>query len=371
MRWFTADMTSKGQKAKKATCLAELAARREEAQGQFWTPAWVASGIWAMLSPVVNKAARTVSVVDTSVGIGRLLAPAPVESCVFYGLDTDEGAITELIDAVAGTPEEGAYHFEVGAIEDLKMKHFDIAVVNPPYGLTLSSPNMQPLDCTRRGAHGPNTSALSQEYALAQALKGAQVVAAVLPLSMDAFCRSFDRLAARVVLPRDTFRAEGANVATAVYVFGRYKARHVVDVTLASQADTVNVWPVVPGLDLCEAYNRPVFAVRGIDEAEPTITTPVTGDPRVTLHHHGRELVLKFGCGLTEAKVLNALLKEDLPTDHRNHRYPRKLRYTGSARLLLDSYLVQDDPDLAFNGLLKSILASPIAIPSRRDTVTR
>ncbi len=82
------------------------------------------------------------SVLDSSVGSGRLFASAPVEYCAFYGLDSDEDCIAELRNATKGSNH--CYTFETGKLEDLDARRFDLAVINPPFSLTLSSPKMCP-----------------------------------------------------------------------------------------------------------------------------------------------------------------------------------------------------------------------------------
>jgi len=90
------------------------------------------------------------------------------------------------------------------------------------------------------GRFGPNTSALSHEYALEQALDAAQVVVALLPLSFvqkfnvqlvkwnDPYAKLVRRLVGVFELPANAFREEGAEVRTAIAVFGRYRSRAVV-----------------------------------------------------------------------------------------------------------------------------------------------
>ncbi|MFP3740631.1 hypothetical protein, partial [Burkholderia sp. SIMBA_019] len=84
----------------------------------------------------------------------------------------------------------------------------------------LESPHLQPFGCTTWGRFGPNSSALSHEYALGQALEAAQVVVALLPTSfVDRFVNVLDHrdahstAAQRVVgifdLPPSAFREEG------------------------------------------------------------------------------------------------------------------------------------------------------------------
>jgi hypothetical protein len=351
MTWLgsAADIASKGSTAKKAGSLAGLHTRRRETKGQFFTDGWIGEGIWSVLNSLVasTSESRPLSVVDTSIGSGRLLANANTERCRLFGLDVDE----RCIQALSGDADEAGlnYQFEVGRLEDLEMRGFDIAVINPPFSLTVQSPLMTAYRCTGFGPFGPNTTALSHEYALAQGLDGAAVVAAVLPASMEAYCRDEKRLAAIYRLPNDAFKQENAEVSTAVFVFDSV-SRNTEVVEMCVEDGTP--WDEVSlSLSRREAA---VFKLGGIDESAPTITLPVTGDRRVRLSHHNRRVVIKFECGLTQAKVMNAILDDDVRPGEK-HRYPKGVRYRGDARLWLDVMLLQQDPQAAFDSLISTI----------------
>jgi hypothetical protein len=361
--WLDAaqSVTSKGLTAKKAARLGDLHARRQETQGQFFTPDFICIGIWAALSQVVNESKRALTAIDTSVGTGRLLNPAPLDRVDVYGIEIDERCIDAL--ASAASEAEANYDFRVGGLQDADIDHFDIAVINPPYSLTLESPHLHPYDCTAFGRFGPNTSTLSHEYALAQALDGADYVAAVLPAGMESICRDSARLHTIVKLPANAFRAEGANVRTIVAFFDRRELKGLPQTLSLAERD---IWPALSLSPARENYRAPRLRIGGIDEGEPTITRPVTGDTTVTLHHHRRKIILHFNCGLTEAKVLNGILEEDVAPIFK-HRYPVGLPYTGSGRLLLDSYLMQDDPHAVFEAFVESIRhhgGTPIVSPT-------
>jgi hypothetical protein len=351
MSWLgtAAAIASKGSTTAKAENLAGLHERRRQTQGQYFTAGWIGAGIWSVLDKSLSIAdgERLISVIDTSVGSGRMLEHARTERCSLYGIDVDE----RCIEALSGDAEAAGvtYQFEVGGLEDLYMRGFDVAVINPPFSLTLQSPNMVPYACTAFGPYGPNTSALSHEYALAQALDGSTIVAALLPTSMEAQCRAERRLKAIYRLPMTAFRSEGANVATAVFLFGQDENNSEV---LSVDIDEGDEWPV-PALSI-HGWRKPVFRLGGLDESVPTITRPVTGDRTVRLEHHNRRLVLKFACGLTEAKVMNAMLEGDvIPAE--KHRYPKGCRYIGDARLWMDVWLLQDNPQAAFDNVLRRI----------------
>ncbi len=354
MSWLseTGRRVSKGRLTRKAANLADLHRRREEAQAQFWTPHWVAAGIWQALRSVTEREDKQpLSVLDSSVGSGRLFDAAPVERCAFYGVDIDEQCIASLAHETRNA--QAVYEFQSGRLQDLRAKYFALAVINPPYGLRLTGPNMEPFACTTFGPFGPHTSALSHEYALEQALSAAQVVAAVMPYTADGFARQFKRLAAVYRLPRDTFAGEGANVETAVYIYG---VRPAAGPAPEHRVSLGTDWPRAKVRLDAARRTHPVFQICGVDWSTPTITTPVTGDTTVRIDHHNRRIVLGFGCGLVESKVRNGLLESAVDRSYK-HRYPRQIRSVGDGRLLLDTYLLADDPDAELASLLRDIAA--------------
>lgn len=358
------DLLSKGQQSRKAESLADLHRRREETQSQYFTPRWVGAGIWQALGASITKAAGEdgqVAVVDTSVGCGRLLADGPIEYCEFYGLDTDERCIDALTKATAGLHAD--FQFASGALENLRLRNMGLAIINPPFSLTLQSPLMDAYPCTSHGPYGPHTTAKSHEYALEQALGAASVVAALLPVTMEAYCRDKRRLAAIARLPANTFKAEGANVQTAVFFFDRRDSKAVMEFDIAEGG----TWPQLNlKITSIKSGRAPRFILDGVDDSTPTITTPVTGDKRVTLHHENRKLVLKFHCGLVEAKVLNGLLCGDLKKIS-GHRYPEGFRFQGDGLFYLDAYLSADDPIAALQETLNQIAelgGQPVVTPT-------
>ena len=209
---------------------------------------------------------------------------------------------------------------------------------------------MKPYGCTSYGEFGPNTSAKSHEYALAQGLDAASYAVAVLPSTMEEACRANSRLHTLIHLPRSTFHAEGANVDTLVAFFDRSPVAKVATLALGES----DRWPALPLSAPLPRDGAPVFNLEGIDASVPAITTPVTGDTRVELHHRRRMLRLKFQCGLTEAKVLNGLLLADVDKSA-GHRYPKDIAYVGSGRFYLDAHLAQGDPQAALSGLIEDI----------------
>ena len=343
------DMKSKGQLAPKAKRLADLHERRSITQGQFFTPAWISAGMWQSLAGLFLGGSNRLSVVDTSIGTGRLINPAPIDRCSFYGFDIDDECIQALSDAA--NELDAVYDFRVGDLGTAKLSSFDIAIINPPFGLTIQNPNLEPYECTSFGIYGPNTSTKSHEYALAQALDCARFVAALLPATMIDACKASARLHTIAHLPAKAFISEGANVKTIVAFFDRRDLKGSVTEIQINEGDE---WPVLSLSSFSERDTAARMRFVGVDHATDVITRPVTGDNTVTLHHHRRNLVLKFNCAFTEAKVMNGLLEGDVKAIER-HRYPEGMTYVGSGKFFLDSYLVQDDPHAAFASLLGQI----------------
>ncbi|MGH0003538.1 helicase-related protein [Pseudovibrio ascidiaceicola] len=354
-RTFSEARLSKGQTSPKAEDLADLHRRRRETQGQFFTPSWVARGIWVALTPIIEKAfgeRESLRVLDNSVGSGRLLEGMPAGRFELFGADVDE----ECIEALSADAFEAElnHEFLTGSMADLKARGFDIAVINPAFSILLESPNLTAYDCCNFGRFGPHTRALSHEYALAQALDAATVVAAVLPKTMERECRESPRLAMISSLPKDTFAGEGADVETAVFIFGQ---RTNVDV-IETRVKKGQPWPCLPvSAAPCLLEKRHVFTMEDVDYQTPEITLPVTGNKRVELHHNARKIVIRYACGLTQAKVANGLLRDAATVKQQNtrKRLPKEIKYQGDGQFLLDVLLVQDKPETQLDELAQRI----------------
>ena len=344
-------LTSKGLSTKKASRLADLAVRRKSTQGQFFSPLTISEQMWALISRNMSDC-QIYSVVDNSVGSGRLLAFAKPEQHELFACDIDERCINELSEDA----KEAGFHFEFShsGMEDVSFSNMSIGLINPAFSITLQSPNLFPFSSTNFGKFGPNTHALSHEYALEQALLGCSVVIAILPLSMREFASKEKRLAAEIILPSDAFKDEGANVRTAVYVFDSQN-RGVNTPILQVDTNKGERWPENLGLTIhSKGYTRPQWSVKGIDSKAPVFTLPVTHDNKVGVHHHNKRLVLKFACALTQAKVENGILRKEVETGDR-HRYAKNIKYAGQGLLLIDSYIKANDPFAEFDRFLNLI----------------
>ena len=62
---------SKGITTTKAKSLADLASRRQETQGQFWTVPWIARKMWDIALTAMHENSALYAVMDNSVGSGR------------------------------------------------------------------------------------------------------------------------------------------------------------------------------------------------------------------------------------------------------------------------------------------------------------
>ncbi len=352
-RAVSEQLTSKGQTTAKATSLADLHRRRSETEGQFYTPDWIALAIGALLRPLLPS--RQISVVDTSVGSARLLGWLTPEMASLAGCDIDARCI-EAVSADAAAAGF-AYTFLCEPLETITAERFDLAIINPAFGLTLGSPLMEPLPCTTYGRYGPNSSALSHLYALEHALQAAAVVVAIMPQSAWPACEAHERCVARYELPVSAFNTEGAHIKTAVFFFAAAERTQQEVITIHS-VDPGAEWPALPTsmAFTTKRHGSPIFKSRSLTPCEQVISLPVTGDRGVVLHHHQRRVVLHFACGVTQARVMNRLYGGFVPRPGRRvHRYPAGVRYTGEGALLLDAHLIQDDPERSFSELLERI----------------
>lgn len=358
-------VVSLGSQTGRPGSLANLAEARRVHLGQFFTPDAVASFVWRLVEPAINRALainnERVWLFDNSVGSGRLLQFADPAKHALAGLDTHEPAVSALIQAA----EASGFHCElaVAGMEAARPQGYNVGLINPPFSLHLEAPTLEPYPCTTWGRYGPHTSALSHAYALAQALDACQIVAAILPagFAAEVACdpgatlgEDGARLRAHIELPAGSFREEGTEVGTALLVF---------DSCAPGGCDTYKASSLeeeIPdlGLYICNKYRSKRLNVIGIDDEGPVINRPVTGDNTVRVTHNGRKIGLRFACGLIEAKVMNAVMRDRIEAyqDRDNHhRYPKGVRYTGQAVLDVETHLAQDDPLASFNAFLDCI----------------
>ncbi len=370
MSWYDPirERASKGSSADRPGSLAGLAQARRIHQGQFFTPDVLAHFMWRIADSVSIASWNDylVSILDNSVGSGRLLQFARPDRHRLYGLDVDRALIDELGAVAKAAGFE--FDFVAAGMEMAMPKRFDLALINPPFSITLQAPSLEPYPCTSYGKFGPNTSTQSHAYALAQAVSAARVVVALLPAAFAAevaarpgdflYPDDAKRLRAHIELPKGLFKEEGTDVLVSILVFNTVA---VPSVAVIKVMDIEAPLPVALGLSIPrEALaNAPKLAVTGIEDQGPAIRLPVTGDRKVRVAHDGRRIRLSFGCGLTQARVLNAVLdasvKERAPE---GHVHPRGLRYCGEGKLDIEVHLAQPDPVASMEGFLSLIECS-------------
>lgn len=353
-------LVSRGKKTAKASSLGGLHAKREETLSQFFTPAWVVRFLWDTISEAFEPA-RRYRLLDNSIGSASMFRYADPTQHTLHGFDVDG----ELVDQVSGVLEASGYRVDIqqAGMQEVSLGRYSAALINPPFSINLASPNLTPYPgVTHYGRHGPDTSALSHEYALMQALDYADIVAAVVPHTATVRLeageygeRARGRLRAIYALPRDSFKQESVEaVSTDLLIFGDVKRGPWEVVRDAITTDS-KASPL-PGLACTEEARLTQRGVRvvGVDDQGPAITTPVTGERQVTLTRAGRHVKLVFRDGATEAKVKNALLERRLISS-RFHRYPAKTRFAGQLRLNLEVIALQDDPKAALDSLMEMI----------------
>jgi len=360
--WYEplASLTSRGQARPRVRTLAELHAARREHLGQFFTPAPVARWMWALARPAMERALARhpdskIAVLDNSAGSGRLLQFAHPDRHWIGAVEVDDALSGRLEQAL----DQAGFECAVAGcgMQSVRPEGFGLALINPPFSLTLQSPHLAPYACTTWGVHGARTSCLSHAYALHQALEAADVVIALLPRTYaDTVCSSPDpalarRLRAAFRLPSDAFNAEGANVDTAVLVFGPPGTSRAVSIESAVlDAPAPELELELPTI----AERAPALRRVECGEDAPAIEGEVTGDRTVRLVKAGRRIGLQMHCALTKAKVLNALYRARLRHSDQ-HRYPAGVRYAGEGCLDLEVLLAQSDPLNALEGVANRI----------------
>lgn len=357
------DLASLGSQTARPGSLAGLHETKKLHKGQFFTSHALARFVWSLVEPAMARAlaehpGERVAILDNAVGSGRLLQFARPAQHVIAGVDVDEASVRALGEAADAAGFE--CEFLHAGMEEIQPQGFGVGLINPPYSLSLQSPLLQPYPCTTWGRFGPNSGALSHAYALHQVLEACDMVVAIVgrgyaeEVSADSTLRP--RLRAIFHAPAGSFRDDGTEVAISILVFGLPGDQRVLDQRLSRLDDDV------PALDLvCRTTcsRQPRLRLRHLDDQGPTITLPVTGDTRVCLTHDGRRIGLHYGCGLTQAKVANAVLRESVATyagaEGKPHRYPKEARYTGQGALDVEVHLLQPDPLASFKGLLETI----------------
>lgn len=366
-------LKSRGSTAARPGSLAGLAQARREHGGQFFTPDAIAALMWRIVKPSMHATLEKgwykgkISVLDNSAGSGRLLQFADPRFHSLFGVDVD-GAPIQMLGEVA---EAAGFEcvFENCGIEDIDPVGFDLALINPPFSVHIDAPTVQPYPCTAYGRYGPHSATLSHPYALAQALKAAPAVVALLPRTfVDAYLadagafvdeQHHGRLRLVLDLPARSFSEEGTDVSVSLLVFGavgceRWATQRITLQTLEDELPEFGLlleggrWSKAPMLNRC-----------GIEGATPSITVPVTGNRTVKVVRDGRRVKLRYSCGLTMAKVENAILRAKVTKSlGEEQRFPRGVRYEGQGVLDLEVHLIQDNPRASFDAFVEEIRAA-------------
>ena len=357
---------SRGQCVDKATTLGELHCRRQETQGQFFTPEPVARLMWDMGHAALGARddALPISVFDPAIGSGRLVQFAD-NGHVVYGCDIDSALITALGERLTASGVRSV--LRDGSMANKRALCMDLALLNPPFSLHLESPHLEPFECVSFGRFGPKSSAQSHWYALYQAHQAARVTVALLPRTCVNELEAHPRLARHVRsivdLPDSTFVDEGARVATAIVLF--VKAPHVGAPIRVRGLDAARsaFRSLVPQSAPEPVWLRPTFEDCEISDSSPVFTGPVTGDVRIRIDRSGRRVKLGFRCALVEARAMNMVLVRRLGLDnHKGTRLPKGVQFAGDGKLLIEGLLTGKGPTDRIEALCE-ILRSAGGVP--------
>lgn len=388
MRYLPAELDqiqSKGSAASKAGSLGALHEKRKETQSQYFTPDWLVRFAWQAISPAFESNDARYRLLDNSVGSASMFRYANPKRFHLCGLDVDG----QLVETVSEILEKNRYKFDFvhAGMESVELDKFSAALINPPFSIPLASPFLKPFPgVTHYGKYGPDTSAVSHEYALAQALNCSDIVAAIVPASTQAVVKQSSGMAGRLRaifhLPKNAFKEENVeSVNTVLMIFGRKlqepAANAPESIRIKTGAiDKNSIPPTLFQLN-CRSINdfvwhsRNPIRVVGIEPSLPVITTSVTGDNRVILKRAGRRIKLDFFDGATEGRVKNSIYRVRLLSDHL-HKYPAKTRYSGQFQLNLDVLTMQDEPFKALNtvcDIIRSAGGEPIISPQLIDGI--
>lgn len=361
--WYEALTTvkSRGELAERPGSLAGLHARRREHFGQFFTPPELVRFLWTIVEDVDAQIHRRssgldkIAIYDNACGVGNMFWLADPARHVLYGVDIDGDAIAALSHAAMAAGFEAT--FRNAGMEDVTTAKADVAIINPPFGLQLSSPFLEYAEgITTYGKHGPNTAALSQSYAIHQALQSCPVVIAVVPhsyLPTLSEIHSIHRACEAIIeLPPGLFRGQGTDVRVAVVVLNE---NHWLGPTRYQVNDlAAAVEGYRPRVQSYGQRRQPPRIGR-VKDTEPTITKPLTGDRRVFVSFSGRKIHLRCLDGLTEAKVLNAVHRERVVVDPEAPRMANGTVTTGQGWLDLETLLHGPDARHNLDRLVRTI----------------
>jgi hypothetical protein len=171
-------LQSRGKLADKPGSLAGLHEKRKETLAQYFTPDWLSRFIWQTVCPAFKQDHGRYSLLDNSIGNAAMFRYADPKKVSLFGFDIDG----ELVDAVTRQFDGTDFRIDIGhaGMEQVELEQFSAAFINPPFSITLSGPFLKPYPgITHYGKFGPDTSALSHEYAVAQALSHCGIVAAI------------------------------------------------------------------------------------------------------------------------------------------------------------------------------------------------
>jgi len=338
--WFSplVEHASRGSRAARPGSLAGLHEARKQHAGQFFTSPELAALLWRMIDPMVKVDRRLLTVLDNSAGVGRLFWPAPVDRCTFHAIDLDGEACAALEKAAS----DAGLSMEVlnAPLQDTNPGRADVALINPPFGLTLTGRTLRPYaGITTWGPDGPLSAAPSIPYAIAHALEAAPLVIAIVPASFEpmdwAHIAPFH--GATVDLPGDLFRAEGTEVRVKLTVFAW--AAHGSPLHL-EVADVATDTPELPTDWLSRNGKVREPYIVGLEHEIPTIPGKVTGDRTVRIGHDGRKLRLSFRCAFARAKAMNAVLRSRCGPPLEGIRRPAGVQYDGQGWCDLENWFV-------------------------------
>ncbi|MFK5892876.1 MAG: SNF2-related protein [Pseudomonadota bacterium] len=359
MSWYKdlINIKSLGSIAPRPGSLAGLHEVRKISLSQFFTPQNVVDFIWSIVGAANVPEDRKISILDSGCGVGSMFWPAVPEKHTILGCDVHSDSVNAL--SLALNNAGFGYDLLNCGMEDLRFSgdKVDLLILNPPFGIHLESPNLEPeYVSTCYGMYGPNTSAMSHNYALDQALDVSDNVIALLPRTHvdNLNAGASARLVAIYDLPSNTFLEQGANVRTSICVFGKqgdeYSRENLGSDMLASK---------LPCLEFSShCWNPPQIHQKGIDFSTPTINIPVTNDKTVHVGHNGRKIILGFKCGLVQARVINAILEKKAVSKDPKKRLSKHVVFSGQGKLDIQLHLLQKDPIKSLQNNLFDIINS-------------
>ena len=365
--WYQSltEIKSLGAQSERPGSLAGLAELRKKTLSQYFTPQNLVAFIWHLMGRMSSGiSGRKINIFDNSIGVGSMVWPADPMRHRIFGFDVHSDSINALVSCLDDA--SFSYDVRIASLDQMSVRDgkFDFALINPPFSIPVSSPNLAPYPSCTWGRFGEKSSSVSHRYALDQAVHNSVCTIAVLPMNqVKAILKDksmkYLNLCAVYELPINAFADQGVLWPMSICVFAQSNKRVITEV-LDDNLEP-SQYPKLSENQF-SVENKPRIKHIDYDISEPSIKTPVTGERTVNVAKNGRKVILKYHCGLVQAKVENAILRRRaIPAP--KSRLPKSVKFAGQGVLDFEVFLMQDDPIASFKDKLVYLIQKAGGVP--------